>query len=44
VVRGEPGIGKTRFVEELQTIAGDLGFIVTSDGRSISVRSAGMGL
>ena len=26
VVRGEPGIGKTRFVEELQTIAGDLGF------------------
>jgi class 3 adenylate cyclase len=26
VVRGEPGIGKTRFVEELQSIAGDLGF------------------
>jgi len=26
VVRGEPGIGKTRFVEELQSIAGDLDF------------------
>ena len=26
VVRGEPGIGKTRFVEELQSIGADLGF------------------
>ncbi len=26
VVRGEPGIGKTRFVEELQSIAAGLGF------------------
>ncbi len=26
VVRGEPGIGKTRFVEELQSIAAELGF------------------
>jgi class 3 adenylate cyclase/tetratricopeptide (TPR) repeat protein len=26
VVRGEPGIGKTRFVEELQSIGGELGF------------------
>jgi class 3 adenylate cyclase len=26
VVRGEPGIGKTRFVEELHSIASDLGF------------------
>jgi class 3 adenylate cyclase len=27
VVRGEPGIGKTRFVEELQTIGAELGFV-----------------
>ena len=26
VVRGEPGIGKTRFVEEVQSVAADLGF------------------
>src|SRR3984957_7432425 len=26
VVRGEPGIGKTRFVEELQSISAELGF------------------
>ena len=26
VVRGEPGIGKTRFVEEVQSVASDLGF------------------
>jgi class 3 adenylate cyclase len=26
VVRGEPGIGKTRFIEELQTIGAELGF------------------
>ena len=26
VVRGEPGIGKTRFVEELQSIGAELGF------------------
>jgi class 3 adenylate cyclase/tetratricopeptide (TPR) repeat protein len=27
VVRGEPGIGKTRFVEELQSIGAELGFV-----------------
>ena len=26
IVRGEPGIGKTRFVEEIQSVAGGLGF------------------
>ena len=29
VVRGEPGIGKTRFVEELQSIGAELGFAPT---------------
>jgi hypothetical protein len=39
VVRGEPGIGKTRFAEELQSIGAELGFARTWAGRSTSAWS-----